>query len=119
MFVDEENVLDVTCASCPEPDLREFKPLFHKGILFDEASCQMVLQQMTLFQAPPSPVRLGCSTTNCHAYDVFISGVGLMIASNTWKADLAALQQDEDRQWLVDNTFVDDVGSTSLWLPRA
>ncbi len=86
------------------------------GILFDEASCQMVLQQKLLFQAPPMPVRLGCSTTNCHAYDVFISGAGLMIASNTWKTDLAALKRDEDRQWLVDNSIVVDVGSTPLWL---
>jgi hypothetical protein len=41
-----------------------------------------------------------------------------MIASNTWNADLAALQRDEDRQWLVDNSIVVDVGSTPLWLPR-
>ena len=71
-----------------------------------------------LFQAPPMPVRLGCSTTNCHAYDVFISGTGLMIASNTWNADLAALQRDEDRQWLVGNCIVVNVGSSPLWLPR-
>jgi hypothetical protein len=116
IFGDTELVLEVNCASCPEPDLREFRPLKHKGILFDEASCQMVLQQKLLFQAPPMPVRLGCSTTNCHAYDVFISGAGLMIASNTWKADLAALKRDEDRQWLVDNSIVVDVGSTPLWL---
>ena len=116
VFGDEANVLEVNCASCPEPDLREFRPLLHKGILFDEASCQMVLQQKKLFQAPPSPVRLGCSTTICHAYDVFISGVGLMTAFNTWNAGLATLQRDEDRQWLVDNSIVVDVGSTPLWL---
>ena len=74
IFSDEQLVLEVNCASCPEPDLREFRALDHKGILFDEASCVMVLQQKKLFQSPPTPVRLGCSTTNCHAYDVFISG---------------------------------------------
>ena len=59
IFGDEQNVLEVNCACSPEPDLREFRPLKHKGILFDEASCQMVLQQKLLFQAPPMPVRLG------------------------------------------------------------
>ena len=90
--------------------------MLHKGILFDEASCQMVLQQKKQFQAPPSPVRLGCSTTSWHAYDVFISGVGLMIASNSWNADLATLNRDEDRQWLIDNSIVVNVGSTPLRL---
>ena len=116
VFGDEANVLEVNCASCPEPDLREFRPLLHKGILFDEASCKMVLQQKKLFQAPPTPVRLGCSTTNCHAYDVFVSGVGLMIASNTWLADLAAIKREEDRQWLEANSIVVDVGTVPLWL---
>jgi hypothetical protein len=69
-----------------------------------------------LFQAPPIYVRLGCSTTNCHAYDVFLSGTGLMIASNTWNADLAALKRVEDRQWLVENSIVVDVGSSPLWV---
>ena len=90
--------------------------MVHNGILFDEASCTMVLQQEKLFQAPPTPVRLGCSTTNCHAYDVFISGVGLMSASNTCLADLAALKRVEDRQWLVQNSIVVDVGSSPLWV---
>ena len=103
----------------PEPDLREFRPLLCKGILFDEASCRMVLQQKKLFQAPPSPVRLGCSTTtNSHAYDVFISGVALMIASSTWLADLAALKRKEDAQWLINNSIVVHVGSQPLWLAR-
>ena len=116
IFGDTNFVLEVNCASCPEPDLREYRPLVHKCILFDEASCNMVLQQNKLFQAPPTPVRLGCSTTNCHAYDVFISGVGLMIASNTWNADLASLKRNEDRQWLIDNSIVVNVGSKPLWL---
>ena len=115
---DEANVLEVNCASCPEPDLREFRPLLHKGLLFDEASCQMVLQQKKLFQAPPTPVRLGCSTTNCNAYDVFVSGVGLMVASNTWLADLAAIKREEDREWLVANRMFVDVGTVPLWVRR-
>ena len=63
-------------------------------------------------------VRLGCSTTNCHAYDVFVSGVAMMIASNTWRSELEALKRDEDRQLLKDNSIVVEVGSQPLWLER-
>ena len=96
----------MNCASFPEPDLQEFRPLVHKGILFDEA----------LVQAPPTPVRLGCSTTTCHAYDVFISAVALMIASNTWLSDLEAVKRREDAQSLTDTSIVVNVGSQPLWV---
>ena len=39
------------------------------------------------------------STTNCHAYNVFVSGAGLMIASNTWLSGLDELK-GEDKDWL-------------------
>ena len=85
LFGDAGKVLEVNCASCPEPDLREFRPLQHKGILFDEAPAEMVLRQKKLFQSPATKCRLGCSVTNCHAYDVYVSGVAMMIASNMGK----------------------------------
>ena len=111
MYGDPSRVLEVNCASCPEPDLREFRVFYHKGILFDEASCAMVLRQKKLFQAPAVPVTLGCSTTNCHAYSVFVSGIGLMIASNTWMAELDQLACDEDRKWLMANSILVQVTS--------
>ena len=46
LFDDPQAVLEINCASCPEPDLRDFRPLAHKGILFDEASAEMVLRQL-------------------------------------------------------------------------
>ena len=57
------------------------------------------------------PVRLGMSTTNCHAYSVFVSGVGLMIASNTWLAELKELKREEDREWLSTNSVLVHVDS--------
>ena len=39
-----------------------------------------------------------------------------MIASNTWLADLAAINREEDRQWLEANSIVVDVGTVPLWL---
>ena len=51
------------------------------------------------------------STTNCHAYSVFVSGVGLMIASNTWMSELEELQREEDREWLMANSVLVKVDS--------
>ena len=48
-------------------------------------------------QAPSTKCRLGCSKTNCHAYDVFVSGVAMMIAPNTWQSEPAALESVEGR----------------------
>ena len=78
----------------------------------------MVLRQKKLFQAPPTTVRLGCSTTNCHAYDVFVSGVAMIIASNTWVTELKQLARKEDAEWLRKNSIVVEVGSKPLWVDR-
>ena len=119
LFGDAGKVLEVNCASCPEPDLREFRPLQHKGILFDEAPAEMVLRQKKLFQSPASKCRLGCSVTNCHAYDVYVSGVAMMIASNTWETELKELKRDEDRAWLKANSIVVKVGKQPLFIEES
>ena len=62
--------------------------------------------------------RMGASTTNCHAYDVYVSGVAMMIASNTWVSEVAALKRHEDRDWLRDNSMVVEVGKEPLWRRR-
>ena len=56
-----------------------------------------------LFQAGLSSVQLGCSQTNCNAYKVYVHGVLLVIASNTWSHELALLIP-EDRDWLQANS---------------
>ena len=71
----------------------------------------MILAQKKLFQAPPVDVRLGCSATNCHAYDVFVSGVAMMVCTNTWFDDLDELKKPSDRAWLEANSIVVNVGS--------
>ena len=76
-------VWELNCAGGSEPDLRGFDPCVHKAILFDEATPMMVLNQRRLFQSPPCMLDLGCSTTNGHNGQVFVSGVLMIICSNT------------------------------------
>ena len=43
MMGNPDRVYETNCAACPEPELRDFNPLYHQVILFDEASPQMVI----------------------------------------------------------------------------
>ena len=115
MLGNPDRVFETNCATCPEPELRDFKPLFHQIILFDEASPEMVIAQKKLFQAPPCMVELGCSTTNCHSYKVLVSGIRLVICSNGWSEALGNMKSQADKDWLNDNSFVLDVKSTPMW----
>lgn len=116
---DPEKVLYCNCAgNCKEPDLRKFSFFKHKIILMDEASPQLVINQKELFQAPPMWLKLGTSGTNCHAYDVFLSGVKIVICSNCWRSDLAQLKQ-EHQDWIQDNQIYYDTGYQPLYLTEA
>ena len=113
---DPSKVFYVNCANCTEPDLRKFNWLKHKIILLDEASPKMVILQKLLMQGPPCLVKLGQSTTNCHAYDVFVSGIMLIICSNTWAEDVEALPKRGDRDWIYENQVYYNTGDEPLWL---
>ena len=115
MLGNPDLVFETNCAACPEPELRDFKAMYHQIILFDEASPQMVIAQKKLFQAPPCFVELGCSTTNCHSYKVLVSGIRLVICSNGWSEAVAAMSSQADQDWLNDNSFVLNVKSEPMY----
>ena len=110
-----DEVFYVNCAQCPEPDLRGLT-VKHKAVLLDEAAPKMILHQKLLIQGPPDWVALGCSTTNCHAYNVFESGIQFVICSNKWVSDVAALESVEDKEWLEDNSIVIEIGRKKMYI---
>ena len=109
-----EEILYVNCAGCPEPDLRLLRP-HHKGVLFDEASPSMIFRQKLLIQAPPDWILLGCSTTNCHSYQVYVSGLMFIICSNKWTSDVQAFKNEEDKEWLEANSTLLVVGDEKMY----
>ena len=111
-----DRVYETNCASCPEPDLRDFNALYHQVILFDEASPEMVIRQKKLFQGPPCFVEMGSSATNCHSYRVLVSGIRLVICSNGWSEAVCRMQSKADRDWLRENSFIVDVGHEAMYL---
>ena len=110
-----DEVFYVNCAQCPEPDLRGLT-VAHKVVLLDEAAPEMILAQKLLIQGPPDWVGLGCSTTNCHAYKVFVSGIQFVICSNKWSSEVAGLKVQEDREWLEDNSIVIEIGRKPMFI---
>lgn len=111
---DTRKVFYVNCASGNEPDLRKHDYFKHPIILYDEASPKMVIQQKLLFQAPPVWVKLGQSTTNCYSYDVFVSGIMMIVCSNKWTEEKSRMSY-EDREWLEENSFFYDTKSEPLY----
>ena len=103
---DPAEVFEVNCANCPEPDLRDFDCSIHKAIMYDEASPDLVLKQRRLFQSPACLLDLGCSTTNCHKYQVFVSGIMMIVCSNTWSSQVEQLEHSGDAGWLHSNSVV-------------
>ena len=105
---DPSEVFEVNCSSGDEPDLRPFRHFKHKHILFDEATPELVLNQNKLLQAPSCSLQMGTSTTNCHAYTVFLSGTGLVVCANTWMERLRLLSP-ADQEWITTNSFVEHI----------
>ena len=101
-LVEAGAALEVNCAGVDDPPLRSFVSAQHRLILFDEASCHMVLKNKRLFQAPNTPVIVGSSPTNALAYSVFLGDTLLVVSSNDWEQELSALP-DNQCDWLLGN----------------
>ena len=101
----DQATLEVNCAGVLEPDLRDFDVCKHRAIVLDEASCQMCLKHKKVMQGGIEEVTLGHSSTNIYSYKVFLHEIALVVTSNTWLQELAALDP-VDQQWLAGNTIV-------------
>ena len=84
--------------------------------MFDGFRCGMVVGNKKRFQAPPDPVQLGQSSTNCFAYTLCVHQCLLVVASNKWAAELAELSE-ADRAWLQANQAYGP-GTTPSWRSR-
>ena len=49
---------------------------------------------------------MGTSTTNCHAYDIFVHKVPIIIACNDWLELTGRLKKESDREWLEANSVL-------------
>ena len=97
--------LEINCASGAEPDLRAYRLSKHGVLLFDEITADQVVSQRKVFQAQSAPVQMGCSATNCHAYDIFVWRKKLVLANNNWEASFQCLSA-AGQAWIHANSIV-------------
>ena len=97
-----DKTLELNCAGVTAVNLRDYRPLEHKVVLWDEASPELVLENRKLFQCPPCWIDLGHSATGTLVYKVWVNEALFVIATNRWSSALQELVR-EDREWLQAN----------------
>ena len=102
-LVGPDEYMEVNLAGGAAIDLRAYRMWQHTLVLFDEGEPRQILEHKKLFQAGPMPCQMQTSTTNCHAYDVYVGGKMIVICSNIWQERLAALSV-ADAEWLHRNS---------------
>jgi len=97
--------LVVDCGSAEQSDLRHFNPLMHECVVFDECPAMTVSKHRKIFQGTTQEVSLGHSATNMFTYKVWLHGIKMVITTNRWYEDMAALDES-DQAWLEHNSIV-------------
>ena len=101
------NTLELNCGTCGDyPSLRAHDSELHKCVLFDEGSIAMVLNNRKLFQAPSCWVDFGHSPTGRDVYRVFFGDSAIVLSSNKWSEEFAALEKASDRNWITENQML-------------
>ena len=98
--------LEISADGMTSPYLLNFDPAHHRVIFWDECHPQMVVAHRKLFQSPASWITLGVSPTGRDAYTVWVNDAVMAIASNSWRAQVAGLEQASDRDWLHHNAVL-------------
>jgi len=110
---DPMSVLEIDCTGTVFPDLRSFRPMVHKFIIYDECSPGLVLQNRKLFQSSASWITLGSSSTNCLSYKIWAHAVRMVVTSNSFRQECEMLPAGEVR-WLEANCVYVNVDAP-LW----
>ena len=90
------------------PDLRGHSSEAHDCIVLDELSPHFAIQLKKLLQASNEVVTLGSSPTMSHSYQVHVHRCMIIVCSNVWAAEMAAIPLHH-RNWLADNSVVVEI----------
>lgn len=90
------------------PDLRGYTSEAHDCIVLDELSPLFAIQIKKLLQASNEVVTLGSSPTMSHSYQVHAHRCMIIVCSNVWAAEMAAIPPHH-REWLADNSVVVEI----------
>ena len=111
-----EQILEVTCTSGQEPNIRNFDYSWHKLIIFDEIEPAVVASSRRLFQAAEGWVDVSCSATNLWAKKKCLWRVPMICCTNLWYSLLGSMTKS-DADWVVNNQVYVHVDAP-LWVPE-
>lgn len=94
---------ELNCAGEADLNLRGLQPLRHGLVIFDEISPVQVIRQKKVFQAGPTEIQLGQSSTSVFGYSKWLYKMRMVCCSNVWSSVLRHLPHD-DHDWLVKNS---------------
>jgi hypothetical protein len=100
----DREFFELNCAGEAELNLRGVQPLRHGLIIFDEISPVQVIRQKKVFQAGPTEIQLGASSTSMFCYSKWLYKMRMVCCSNVWSSVLRHLPHD-DHDWLVKNSI--------------
>ena len=96
--------LVLSCQGAVAPALDQMRP-FHRCVVCDEASHDLVCSNKQVFQAGLDTVQLGQSQCNQHAYQTFLYAMPLIICTNDWLVDAT----EDQVEWCNANSVVVNV----------
>jgi len=97
--------LEVSCSSSTSlPNLREFSPLRHSTIFFDECSPILVCANRKLFEGVHADIELATSNTSMYSYSIWTYGTAIVIASNKFQSECQRHLCEEDQEWISRNS---------------
>ena len=100
LFGDPEKMLVLNCDGCILPDLVDFsREQGHMGITFDEGTPQLILRHKRHFQCQPYSIVVKKSATEFNKSDVMLSGIRIIVTTNTW-TEFLALCTESEKRWL-------------------
>ena len=103
---EEDTMFLVDCANTVSPNLNGWDYFSFKGMVFDEGTPELMLQEKKLFQAGMFECLLSQSTCNQYAYKIYNWRKMMIITTNKW--DLKKLDP-ADRDWIKKNTVLLDL----------
>lgn len=95
------NTLLLNCQGVTCPCLKTFSEGAYSCVVYEEANWELMWRNRALMQAGPTPVLLGQSQCNEHAYTAFLYAVPMIVTSN----DFWVGATTDARDWIEKNSY--------------
>ena len=107
--------LELNCQGLEAPPNLRLITSETKLINFDEASLRWCLQHKKMLQGPEASLTMADSATGCHAYQVDLWGIMMIVCSNAWSEELQDTSLTEWERDYLGKNFIHVRVTGPLW----